>query len=343
MKKTSFITLAIMMVAVVFIGCGKKDQVAEIKELGTFNDPAGKFSLKYPADWKKGNVPGESFVAYSSAGIEKRISDNYSPDGAVGAKVSFVSHEIEAGTNVDSLLLQLIPFGEIFTKPEQVTVDGVSIFKRSYKFPLNDGDVEGHIYYGCKDPKLMSILWFESFGGTYETYKPHFEEIVKSIKLAATPQKKTDTVKETVIQELPKPSSNLVTSSGTGFSMLVPDNFDRKSPKDIQNAIACYNFIGERRRDCNVRIDIFDAKKKSVDKLAEDAKAGFKGASPRAGTVGGQKAMIFDFSVDAQVKSRVYMVVNNGKLFRIRMNWATEEEADYKPIFEKMVNSFAFN
>lgn len=318
--------------------CGEKKAVVEIKDLKTYSDPGFGFGINYPSNWMSQNLLGDRFLTYTSKEGLKRFR-KYDAEGEAAAKIEIMALKLNEGQTIDTVMARKFFEPSQYSAPAPVAIDGVKGFKQTYSFDLNDGVFNGEIYYAQKDPTVVTVITFEAFGGTFDKYKDKFAEILNSVKLAAVQERKVDTVKKVV--EAPPPSSNLVNSKGEGFSIMVPDNFDIKSPK-ISGALKSYLFTGERRADCDIRVDIFDASKGKLDKIAQDNKSKHGNAEPKATTFAGEKAYQFEYSPVAQVKSRVFYVVKNAKLFRITMNWFAGEEASYKPIFEKSLSSFKF-
>ena len=87
------------------------------------------------------------------------------------------------------------------------------------------------------------------------------------MKLGVAKQKKVKV--DTVNKELPLPSDKFVASSGTGFSIQIPDNF---VPNKSGNT---YYVSGSRRSDCSMQIDIVPHKGKQLNKIAEEFEASY--------------------------------------------------------------------
>ncbi|MCX7908489.1 MAG: hypothetical protein N2560_03115 [Ignavibacteria bacterium] len=336
-KNFYFFILSILIL--ILVSCGERKQIVEIKELATYTDPIMGFSIKYPTNWEIQKYPGDRFLAFTTKTVIKRFK-TFDPEGESGAKIELLSIKLPEGQTIDSVMAKKQFTPETYSAPTKVTIDGVEGFKQTYEFPLGDGVFKGEIYYAQKDPQVVTVISFEAFGGTFDHYKQSFDQILSSIKLAYIPQVGQDTIKKVV--EAPPPSSNLVEYKGEGFAIKIPDNFDVRNPK-VGGAIRSYQYIGERRLDCDIRIDIFDASKQSnLDKIVEDNKAKHKNTEPKPTSISGVKAYFFEYSPIQNVKSRVYYVVHNNKLYRITMNWFSGEEQLYKPVFEKSISTFKF-
>lgn len=338
MKKLEpFITLLIFIF--IFNSCNGKKHIVEIEGLDTYNDPSVNLSIKYPKNWEIQKYSGDRFLAFSSKTVNKRFR-TFDPEGEPGAKIELLVVQLPEGQTIDSVISKKMFTSETYSKPEKITIDGVEGVKETYQFPLADGLFQGEIYYAQKDPKIVTVISFEAFGGTFTQYKPWFEQIINSVKLASLPQISRDTIKKVI--EAPPPSENLIPYSGDGFSIKIPDNFDVRNPK-IPNAIKSYQYIGERRLDCDIRIDIFDASKQNnLDKIVEDNKSKHKNINPVATTLSSEKAYLFEYAPVTNVKSKVFYTIHNNKLYRVTVNWFIGEEKLYKPIFDKVISSFKF-
>lgn len=338
MKKIYALFIMSLFFVVIMSGCGGNKAV-EIKGLTTYTDGAMGFVIKSPSNWLSQNREGERFISFTSAEGLKRFH-NYDVDGETAAKIEVNIVQLSENQTIDSVMFRKIFQKEIYSKPENITIDGIKAFKQTYTFDLNDGQFQGEIYYAQKDPKIVTVISFEAFGGTFDKYKEKFAEIIKDAKLAYIPEKKADTVK--VIKEADPPSAKLTNYTGEGFTIMLPDNFSVKTPKT--NSLKYYRLEGDRRGDCNITIDIIDASKQNkIDKIAQDNKAKFGNSEPKATNISGQKAYVFELSASAEIQRRAYFVVNGNKLYRIIMDWNKVKDTDmYKPIFEKCIASFKF-
>jgi hypothetical protein len=338
MKKYVFYAFSLLLLFVV-LSCGEQKHIVEIKELAVYDDPILGFSIKYPTNWEVKKYPGDRFLAFTTKTVIKRFS-TFEPNGESGAKIELLAIKLPQGQTIDSVMAKKQFTPETYSAPTKVTIDGVQAIKQTYQFPLGDGLFQGEIYYAQKDSQVVTVISFEAFGGTFEKYKPGFEQILNSVKLAHIPQTAPDTIKKVV--EAPPPSQNLVEYKGDGFSIKIPDNFDVRNPK-VGGALKSYQYIGERRLDCEIRVDIFDASKQNkLEKIVEDNKSKHQNAEPKPTSIGGTKAYVFEYSPIRNVKSRVYYAIHNNKLYRITVNWFTGEEELYKPVFDKSIASFKF-
>lgn len=331
--------LSFICILILLESCNGKKNVVEIKELETYKDPVLNFTIMYPKNWETQRYPGDRFLAYSSKTVIKRFK-TFDPEGESGAKIELLAIHLVEGQTIDSVMSKKIFTPETYTSPQKVSIDGVEGYKETYQFPLGDGLFQGEIFFAQKDPKVVTVITFEAFAETFSYYKPWFQQILNSVKLATLTTIAPDTMRKVV--EGPPPSENLITYSGDGFSIKIPDNFDIRNPK-VAGAIKSYQYIGERRLDCDIRIDIFDASKQNkLDKIVEDNKVKHKNTNPITTNLGGEKAFVFDYSPIPNVKSKVYYAIYSNKLYRVTINWFVGEEKIYKPVFDRVITSFKF-
>jgi hypothetical protein len=120
------------------------------------------------------------------------------------------------------------------------------------------------------------------------------------------------------------------------------DNFKAEITK-ASNTVYSRNFTGDRRADCNIRVDVREAKSTNLKKIAEENQATIAGASKVNSTkIGGKEAYFVNYNATKDVKGRIYYILNDNKLYQVSLTWFIGEEKDYLPVFEKSVNSMSF-
>lgn len=344
MKNFFTMLFAILTVVLLITACGQKHKPVEIQGLTDYSDPAVGFSIKHPTNWWVNKTQGVNFGVYSSRESAGRFN-NYDSKGLPAARifVSFIT--LNDSMTIDDVKKKAMIFQSSAYKPEQkITIDGVEGSKYLYEFELEDGKFNGELFIATKDAKLATIMNVEAFAGSIETYRKSFDEIIASLKLAVAPEKKIDTIKQIV--EIDPPSENLTPRKGTGYTISIPDNF-RSRTITGRNTIFTENYIGERRADCNIQVDVKDAsKQKDLKKIVTETKGNIGGAGePVSTTIGGEKGYYIPYSIktkDGTVKARMYFAMKGDRLFQITMNWFSGEEQNYLPIFEKSIASVKF-
>lgn len=324
-----------------FVGCGgeKGPQPVEITGIDSvYKDEVLKFSINYPNNWTLVQVYGEKAFVFSDRAASGRFK-NYDPTGAPVAQIIIRGNELDSTTTIDTVIKRLKKWDDpSLYKTSKTTIDGKEATKIHYEFPLSDGQFVGEAYVAQKDSTMATVVIFESFADTWETYSPEFDKIIKTVKLAETPESA-----KAVNKELPFPSSTLTVRRGEGYSIPIPENFDarRGSAKD---AIFSRNYIGERRLDCNIQVDVLDASKSSdLKKITDETKKKFGDPKASKTKLGGKDAYVFSWKPNAEVYGRVYLVLHNNKLYKVSMNWFKGEQKEYLPIFEQAVKKIKFN
>lgn len=350
MKRSLSMLLPALTIAALVVGCGGKEDnkpvtVASYKD---YSDPVLAFGVKYPSDWAQGVQAGSQAAFYSS----KEVADGFAkftPQGQHGAKI-----EIGATKGGEDAMKKAIAdfqgnFTEpnVFKAPEQTTLGGLPATKLSYSFDLEDTKFTAERYYVVKD-SIVTYLETAVIG-TYDNYKTIFDSARASFHPGMMPSASgsrpaNDTshgaVKDSVVVD--PPSTTLKQYSGSHFSISYPSNFDQSTGSG-RGVVASATFSGTRN-DSYIRVDELDTKGSSdltLDKAVDKIKSSYGGHAPSSGTVGGQKAAVFNYSGGRDVSSRAYVVLAGGKLFRITLNWYTPQQDLYVPVFEKVINTFS--
>lgn len=337
MKKAYLLT--ILMIALAFISCEEKPKPAEMGELKEYNDESLKMAIKFPSNWETSALEGKSFQATSLKNGEERLK-NYSSNGEPIAQLSMNSVSIDSTKPLDKIQTSLREFQEIAYDPdEKIMIDGVEAIKMSYHFPLNDGEYKGFTILAAKDSTMATIVKFRSFADGYDLYKEKANEIIASIRLAQTPEKRSDTL-FVASEEFPFPSETLVSKSGKGYSISIPDNFKAVSAS-ASGAEYSQKYEGERRGDSYIQVDIIDASKQSnLKKIVEQTTGGIQNKKETSIKMDGNEAVLIEYAASSNIQRRLYYVVKNKKLYRLTVDWFKGEQEQYLPVFEKMIKSF---
>jgi hypothetical protein len=333
--KLSFIfTLALALV--ILSACNQGPKPIEISSLDKIVEPNYKYEISIPSNWQN-SKSSKRVASFSNKETSERFR-KYDATGFPGAKVDLEIATIDS-SGLEGMIAKKKAFsGEAYSAPIQVTIDGIQVTKLAYSFPLDDGDFDGEMYVGTKDNKTATIINFGTFAGTKDKYKDKFAEIIKSIKLAITPEKKEGDVVINNIEATPA-SKKLKAISGTGFSVSIPDNF--KTEAGGAKALFSKRYIGERRGDCYLQVDVIDSKRSNnLKNIADGTKNAVKGGDLKETKFGGQTAYFFSYNPAKEVNGRIYFALKNDNLYRFTINWFKGEEADYLPVFEEVIKSF---
>ncbi|MCO5252278.1 MAG: hypothetical protein M9949_12800 [Candidatus Kapabacteria bacterium] len=341
MKNFHAIFFTALISILILASCDQGPKPVEIGELKTYSDPATKFSVLYPSNWNHQSVAGARFVAFSHDQVRRRFNQ-YDSQGFPGAKMDVVVVALDSTRNLDSVIAGSKIFDPSLYETANTTVGGVEGKKLSYSFELEDGMFNGLMIFATKDGGRATVLTFETFAGSYEVYKDKFDEIIASLQLAETPRQTTDTVFQT--EEAEPPSLTLAVRSGDGFSIGIPDNFGAENIGKSAGALKSWSFLGKRRGDSFIKIETFDASKNNkLKEIVEENRKFFGNGTPQKTTLGGKEAFRIDYKPAGKVKGKVWFAISGDKLYRVVINWFTDEEADFLPPFEKSVQSFKFD
>lgn len=334
MKKLNYLLLAF--VALLVISCGEDNKVKapEINGFEKYKDEVTSMELQYPKGWVKATEPGSRFASYSSkeARIEfLNIGRTLSEEDVPGAKFDVMTIEKKDTVKMEDFINNHKIFDPaIYSAPQTVTIDGVPATKLTYSFDYKVTKYFGEMYVVTKDTKLVTVIYFEVIGDAYETLKPKFQEILKSFKVGVQPSKE----KKVITKEADPPSSTFKAAKGNGFSIQIPDNFRMSGSGNS------FTISGDRRGDCVVSISIQDAKGNSLDKILEqNAKLG----SFSKTSLGGTPAGVANYKSKADLDSKIYFAVKDGKIYKVFSTYYKPEANNYKAAFTKMVNSIKFD
>jgi len=342
MKNYFKIILSAIILTVVLSSCGDKYETPKIDGLVVYTDSLTMMSVKLPKNWQQIPAPGKRVISIPNKGLLQSYTD-YNTEAVPGAIIRVHTYKLDSAKTIASIIdkhnqsLMNVPT----KKEKKIMIDGVEGTEFTYDFPLTTGKVNGIRIIAAKDSGTATEISIDCFGDAYETYKPQIDEILKSLKLGMTiAPKPADTTRV----EADPPTMKLVTKTGNGFTIGIPDNFANENANSIKNAIATYNYLGERRGDCNIRIDVLNADKVTdIGKQASANKSKYGGGEPTKTTLGGKSAYRFDYSPAKGISSRVWYVLSSGKIYIVTMNYFVAEKDKFLPPFEKSINSIKFN
>ena len=92
-------------------------------------------------------------------------------------------------------------------------------------------------------------------------------------------------------------------------------------------------------KKCSIHIDVFGAKKLTVDKVWEQNKGKYKAKGTGTSIIDGEKTFWVDYTPMASVNSRAYFVVKNDKVVRTTVNYFAPQKEIYFTVFENAVKS----
>jgi hypothetical protein len=306
MNKFKHFSLLTLILCVFLASCKDTPEPVEITELAEYQDELLKFGVKYPTNWVTSKQQGERFIVFSSNDAKPRFL-KYDPDGFPGAMIDVYATKVDETKTVDTIITKAQIFPAEYYKESAITVDGVQGRRFDYGFELEGGEFKGVFIIASKDQTTFTTLKMEAFDGSWETYAENFNAVISSLKLAETQQRTQDTL--TVVEELPFPTDKLVQQRGNGFAISIPDNF-YLGKSNAANMIASYNYIGDRRGDCNIQVDVLDGSKtKDLKKAATELASKYPSSPAVSGTkIGGLDGFVMNWRPMKDVKGKVYFV-----------------------------------
>jgi len=337
MKMLRTITM-IAAIALVAASCQPREDSFPVDDLKLHKDDVRMFEILLPTNWFSQKVPGQLVVAYPAKDMASRFQTF--GKGRAGAKIELRVMLVDSTRTIDSVVknskLEFVDGLDRY-KVEATTFGGKPGKKLSVEFPQEDGIYRADTYIAEQD-SVITVLTLASFGGTFDDYDEHFERILGSVKLA-TKEKVIPKVDTAAPRGPEPPSDTLRMYSAPEFGIQIPQNFD--GTKGKSSGLSSMSFAGSRL-DCTIQVDVFDAsKQKNLDKIAEQNKGAYGGASPKATTIGGNRAVYFSYNPTPQVAARAYFTVKGDRMFRVTINWYKPEESVYLPIFEKCVSTMS--
>lgn len=322
------LTLACLM----FVGCGEtKMEPVAVGEMQDYKDPGLGWAISYPTGWPAPNAEVGRARFYNVSGADLKFRVPHEP-GTIGVEISVDAIKTgEAASHVAKAIAEMKSTGFQLQAEEKITVAEIEGTK--VKYGANYGKnsiIYGHRIFLAKDSMLYD-LGFAGFGQFYDAYAQVFDASLKSFKPAKPKEPGRD---ETL------PSESFETFNAKSFSFQYPDNFNSTSPSKgtFEEVVE----LRGRRLDCSIRFDVFDAKGLTLDKVFEQNRGRFRGASAGNATVGGQPAKVMTGSVTRDVMRKMYFVVHNNKVIRITTDWFKPQSEDYTTAYDKVIASVKF-
>ncbi|MFI5251184.1 MAG: PsbP-related protein [Bacteroidota bacterium] len=323
----SNILLAALLVLFV-IGCQpKKPDPVPVGEMTEYRDPGYGFKIKYPKDWLSLGQMGNAVFA-KSQDVVTHFQDFKS--GVPGGMVNVVALDL-TGKKPDELIqsnLDELKQAAQMDAAEQITVNG----KQGTKYPYiikvtTKNSIIGYQVYFVGDTALYK-LDFQGYGDQFEAHAAVFAAILNSFELPVIVARKSDVW---------QPSPNISAYNSDYLTMQYPENMNfapvKKGDKDLVMEMRA------DRQDCSIHIDVFGAKKLTVEKVWDQNKGKYKSRGSGESTIDGNKTFWVDYSLVKDINSRAYFTVKNDKVIRITMNWYAPQKDIYFTTFEKSVTS----
>jgi hypothetical protein len=323
------------LVCVAFIaGCSKKEEPVKIDVAApeTYRDNATHFELQFPGNWPKAVEPGQRVIFYSSKEAQFRLTPPFSDGMEKGAKIEVGAARGDAAAMAKAISDFKADYSIAKFEPdESTTLAGSPATKLTYSLETGIGALHATRTYALSDSfyTYLECAWFdESQAGA----KPAFDQAMSSLKLAHTISAAA------AAAQAQEASPNLEKFDNESFSIQYPDNFSAHNGKGT-GMLATATFRGDRN-DCDLQVDVFDAKNLTVDKVFDQNKSKYPNAGSSSDVqMDGNAGKYLNYSPVKDVSSRVYFTVKNNKVYRIITNWYKPMQEGFLPVFEKCVAS----
>ena len=313
-------------------GCGgqKKMEPVSVGEMETYKDPAFGFQIQHPKGWVVNAEVGRA-AFYNAPDVDKKFLDPTSV-GAIGVEIAVAVTKIpDPAGAIKKWRDDRIAENYQLQADQSVTVAGKQATKTPYAANYGKNNViYGHHIFVPAD-SILYDLSFSGFGDYYNAYNAVFEASLNSFQLPKPVEPGRDVT---------LPSEAFSEYDAKLFTFQYPDNFNSTNPPKGKDEVV----VGLRgqRQDCNIVMDVFGAQGLTVDKVFEQNRSKYKGATQGKANVGGQPALTLTLSAAKDVERRVYFVVRNDKVIRITLDWYKPQRTEYLAAYEKVVNSIKF-
>lgn len=332
MKTTLNILAGLLSILALLIGCGgeKKMEPVAVGEMETYKDPAYGFQIHHPKGWIVNAEAGRA-AFYNAEGVDKKFLDPLGV-GAIGVQIAVSVTKIADPVGaIKKFRDDRVSEGFVLQPDQAVTVAGQAATKIPYSAAYDKKTViNGHHVFIPGDSVLYDLT-FAGFGLYYGAYSAVFDASLSSFQLPKPVEKGRD---ETL------PSETFADQDAKMFTFQYPDNFNFTNPPKGKNEIV----VGLRgvRQDCNILFDVFPAQKLTLEKVVDQNKGRYKGATQGKATIGGEPAVTLTLSATKDVDRRVYFAVKNDKVVRITMDWYKPQRAEYLAAYDKVISSIKF-
>jgi hypothetical protein len=319
----------LILLALSLAGCGGEKKVEPVKvgEMESYRDPGYGYSLQFPKGWVANTQVGRASF-YNRSDVDKKFLDptGQYPDGVV------ISVELIKTSTADQekkrVMEEMTKNGFVLTPEQPVTVGGKPGTKFGYtgQWTKNVKEAGEHIYVQA-DTVLYDIR-LAGFSGLFEAHRAVFDASLGSFQFPKPAVPGRDPT---------LPAETMSDFAGRMFSFQYPENFNSTNPaKGDKEEVAEFRGV---RQDCSIRLEVFGAKGLTVEKVVDQNKGKFKGATAGKATVSGLPALTLTYPVTGTVERRFYFAVKNDKVYRITMDWNRAQREDYLAAYEKVIAS----
>ncbi len=319
-----------VLVLLVVAGCDNKPKLPPIAGWQSYQNPYFKVQFRYPQGWYAAE-DGGSVKLYTTQEAALKFFEKVE---GVEAEVSFT--QLDSAVTLASVMnaIQNDRTNEGYEVQglESRTLDGAEASVISYRGALAEKTMSNVVHaVAMKDTMLFNVK-YSGLNEQFAAYKAVFDTLLASAKLP-----KASAAVSSADPSLP--ATDFVIFDNKFLKVSHPSNFEPGTPAPKGETQFSLELSGYRK-DCTIRVDVLPAKGLTVEKVVEQNRGKFRGASAaRATTVSGEKAMYLNDSPAEKISRRAYFTVKNDKVYRIIMTYFSPMREDFLPVFEKVVGS----
>lgn len=332
------ILLMLCVAPLLWQGCAKKVVKVNITEWDRFEDPYFKVTFPYPKGWIVVNEPGKITI-YSSQEATNKFFDPTSVNPP-GVRLVVTQDKDSLKSTIDQFMKDFrddkTQSGFDAKQTIDKTIEGLPAKEVEYAgFYDKDTKLSGIRAVAWKDSSFYSLT-FEAFNDLYEPYKLVYDSALASLTLPKPKEKSKNPLDEVI------PAKETKALKNDFLEMTVPENMEATYPKPAGEVTFNMNLI-IYRKDCTIDVDVRPAKKLTLEKVVDQNSKKISNVKGKgSATISGEKSQYFNYSPAKDIKSRLYYVVKNDKIFRVIINYYAPMEKDFLPAFEKSIASIRF-
>ena len=227
-----------------------------------------------------------------------------------------------------SILAEMKNPGRTITPETLTSIGGKSATTISYTATWSKKAKEEGMHIFVPLDTLLYDITFAGFGDHYAAHKLIFDAVTKSFEFPKPVEKGRDPT---------LPAETSTDFDAKLFSFQYPENFNFVDVAKGNNDLA----LGLRgvRQDCSIQFIVFGAKGLTVEKVVEQNKAKYPGATAGKATISGQPALTLTYAPTREVERRVFFAVKNDKAYRVIMDWYKPQREQYLATYDKVIQS----
>jgi len=323
---------AALIPTLIFLGCGgeSKVQAVAVGEMEEYRDPAVGFHIQHPKGWIV-NAEVERARFYNAHDVDKKFLD---PTGAypIGVSISVdVRKTPDPAAAIKQMKDELTQAGVVLGQEQSVAASGKQATKLPYTANYGGKNIiHGHHVLISVDSAFYD-LGFAGFGDNYNAYAAVFDSSLSSFELPAPVEKGKDRT---------LPSEVMSENDAKLFTFQYPENFNFETAAKGKNDLAI-SLRGENK-SCSIQFIVFGAQGLTLEKVFDQNKGKYAGATTGKATIGGVPALSLTYPATRDVQRRFYFVVRNDKVYRVTMDWFKPQQESYLASYEKVIASIKF-